>query len=111
MTALQLAHNIVADGMEHYGRFTDVRWVLRDYRAAEDGSLPFLIQLTKGDPTDAEVRPALEAYEALKAHLALACGPGGVGGPQEVGRAREVMAQLEEKAIALAEQRIGVPFF
>jgi hypothetical protein len=49
--------------------------------------------------------------EALKAHLALAYGPGGVGGPQEVARAREVMAQLEEKAIALAERRIGVPFF
>jgi hypothetical protein len=112
ITALQLARNIVADGMEHYSRFTDLRGVLRDYRAAEDGSLPFLIQLTKGDPADAEVRPALEAYEALKAHLARAYGPGGVGEPQEVAEARLVMGQLEAKAIALTEQRgIGVPFF
>jgi hypothetical protein len=77
MTALQLARNIVADGMELYSRFTDLRAVLRDYRAAEDGSLPFLIQLRKGDPADAEVRPALDAYEALKAHLARAYGPRG----------------------------------
>ena len=83
--------------MEHYSRFTDVRTVLRDYRAAEDGSLPFLTQLAKGDPADAEVRAALDAYESLKAHLALAYGPGGVAGPLEVARAREVMAQLEEK--------------
>jgi hypothetical protein len=112
MTALQLARNIVADGMELYSRFTDLRAVLRDYRAAEDGSLPFLIQLRKGDPADAEVRPALDAYEALKAHLARAYGPSGVGEPQEVAEARQMMAQLEAKAIALAEQRgIGVPFF
>jgi hypothetical protein len=111
MTALQLARNIVADGMELYSRFTDLRAVLRDYRAAEDGSLPFLIHLRKGDPADAEV-PALDAYEALKAHLARAYGPSGVGKPQEVAEARQVMAQLEAKAIALAEQRgIGVPFF
>jgi hypothetical protein len=50
LTALQLARNITADGMEHYSRFTDVRTVLRDYRAAEDGSLPFLTQLAKGHP-------------------------------------------------------------
>jgi hypothetical protein len=85
--------------------------VRRGYRAADDGSLPFLIQLTKGDPADAEVRPALEAYEALKAHLARAYGPGGVGEPQEVAEGRLVMGQLEVKAIALAEQRVGVPFF
>jgi hypothetical protein len=49
---------------------------------------------------------------ALKAHLARAYGPGGVGEPQEVAEARLVMGQLEAKAIALAEQRgIGVPFF
>jgi hypothetical protein len=112
LTALQLARNIVADGMEHYSRFTDVQTVLRDYKAAEDGSLPFLTRLARGDPADAEVRAALDAYEALKAHLALAYGPGGVAEPLEVARAREVMAQLEEKAIGLAEQRgIGVPFF
>jgi hypothetical protein len=58
------------------------------------------------------LRAALDAYEALKAHLALAYGPGGLAEPLEVARAREVMAQLEEKAIGLVEQRgIGVPFF
>jgi hypothetical protein len=112
LTALQLARNIVADGMEHYSRFTDVQTVLRDYKSAENGALPYLIPLTKGDPADPEVKTALEAYEALKAHLARAYGPGGVGEPQEVAEARQVMAQLEAKAIALAEQRgIGVPFF
>jgi Ferritin-like len=112
LTALQLARNIVADGMEHYSRFTDMQTVLRDYKASENRAPPYLIPLTKGDPADPEVKAALEAYEALKAHLALAYGPGGIGGPREVARAREVMAQLEEKAIALAEQRgIGLPFF
>lgn len=48
----------------------------------------------------------------LRRHLALAYGPGGVAGLLEVARAREVMAQLEEKAIAVAEQRIiGVRIF
>jgi len=111
LTALQLARNIVADGMEHYSRFTDMQTVLRDYKATERGP-PFLLPVTKGDPSDSQVEAALEAYVALKAHLARAYGPGGVGEPQEVAEARLVMGQLEAKAIALAEQRgIGVPFF
>jgi hypothetical protein len=111
LTALQLARNIVADGMEHYSRFTDMQTVLRDYKATERGP-PYLLPVTKGDPSDPEVEAALEAYEALKVHLARAYGPGGVGEPQEVAEARLVMGQLEAKAIALAEQRgIGVPFF
>lgn len=43
-------------------------------KAAETGALPYLIPLTKGDPADPEVKTALAAYEALKAHLARACG-------------------------------------
>jgi hypothetical protein len=98
--------------MEHYSRFSDLQTVLRDYKATENRAAPYLIPLTKGDPADPEVKAALEAYEALKAHLARAYGPGGVGEPQEVAEARLVMGQLEAKAIALAEQRgIGVPFF
>ena len=112
LTALQLARNIVADGMEHYSRFTDMQTVLRDYRATENGAPPYLLPLTKGDPANPEVKAALEAYAALKAHLARAYGPGGVGEPREVAEARLVMGQLEAKAVALAEQRgIGVPFF
>jgi hypothetical protein len=112
LTALQLARNIVADDMEHYSRFTDLQTVLCDYKAAENGALPYLMPLTKGGPADPEVKIALEAYEALKAHLARAYGPGGVGEPQEVAEARLLMGQLEGKPIALAEQRgMGVPFF
>ena len=112
LTALQLARNIVADGMEHYSRFTDVQTVLRDYKIAGNGAVPYLVPLTKGNPLDPEVKTALEAYDALKVHLARAYGPGGVGEPQEVAEARLVMGQLEAKAIALAEQRgVGVPFF
>jgi len=74
--------------------------------------VPYLVPLTKGNPLDPEVKTALEAYDALKVHLARAYGPGGVGEPQEVAEARLVMGQLEAKAIALAEQRgVGVPFF
>jgi hypothetical protein len=113
-SAYQLAERIIADGVEHFSRFRELKFVLKNYQTAEGGNLPYLLNLT---PADAGANPtaaaAIAAYAQIVGNLADAYEQGDM--EMEDARfiiaARQKMEELETLARRLAADGFGVPFF
>lgn len=109
-TAYQLAERIIADGVEHFSRFRELKLVLKNYQTTD--GLPYLLDLTPADPNTNELaHAALAAYARIIANLAKAYEQGDMEEARFITDARQQMEELETLARHLAADGFGVPFF
>jgi Ferritin-like len=103
----QLAGRILADGMQHYTRFREIKRVLEPFSG---GNPPAYLQtITKA--SRAEARTAVGLYAGIIADLQNAYESGDMEDAALIGRARTTMFELDAAADALASAGKGVPFF
>jgi hypothetical protein len=107
----QLAERIVADGMEHYSRFREIRITLQPFFAGNPP--PYLVELTPADPANGLAKQAFNAYQQILADLAKAYAKGDAEDFGNIAAARSLMFQLDDLANQLAGQvpPLGVPYF
>jgi hypothetical protein len=108
-TLLQLARQIVADGMEHFTRFSEIAKLLGAWSAPAAAPAPWLRPVTKASPTQAT--PALDAYYGVLAHLGGAYRRGDMEDAAQIVDARAAMMRLDAEAEKMALAGLGVPFF
>jgi len=108
-TMLQLARQIVAEGMEHFTRFSEISKVLKSWSVAPGATTPWLRPVKKATP--AQGAAALGAYNDILMHLAAAYQRGDMEDAGHIIEARTAMMRLDTEAEKLAVQGFGVPFF
>ena len=108
-TMLQLARQIVAEGVEHYSRFSEIAKVLGSWSAPANAPAPWLRALAKATPKQASA--ALAAYSGILDHLAVAYQRGDAEDARQIIEARTAMMRLDAEAEKLAKTGLGVPFF
>ena len=108
-TLLQLARQIVADGMEHFTRFGEIAKVLGARSAPAGSPAPWLRPVAKASP--AQATAALDAYHGVIAHLEGAYRRGDMEDAAQILDARAAMMRLDAEAEKLAVAGLGVPFF
>jgi hypothetical protein len=107
---LQLARQIVAEGMDHYNRFREINVVLRSWPSAPSGiGIPWLRPVQVGSPETAG--KALDLYHGILRDLADAYRRGDMEDAGKILDARQQMMALDEAAEQLAANGIGIPFF
>jgi hypothetical protein len=107
---LQLARQIVAEGMDHYNRFREIRIVLRSWPGEAIGmAAPWLRPVAIG--TVETAGRALDLYHSILTDLAEAYRRGDMEDAGKILDARQQMMALDEAAEQLAAKGIGVPFF
>lgn len=107
---LQLARQIVADGMEHYSRFREIKVALTPFFPKKTGAAPvYLRPLQLAAPRQARV--ALDLYKGILDDLGAAYRRGDMEDAGNIVHARGKMIALEAEATALAVKNLGVPFF
>jgi hypothetical protein len=107
---LQLSRQIVADGMEHYSRFREIRVALTPFFPKRAGQQPaYLRPLALASARDA--RTALGLYQGILDGLAAAYRQGDMEDAGNIVQARGKMIALEAEANTLAAKNLGVPFF
>ena len=107
---LQLARQIVADGMDHYNRFREINVVLRSWPGALSGTgNPWLRPVQVG--TAETAARALDLYHGILRDLADAYRRGDMEDASNIVDARQQMMALDDAAAQLAAQGIGIPFF
>ena len=106
---LQLARQIVADGIDHYNRFREVAVVLRSWEPARGPVAAWLRPIKLG--TEAEASAGLTLYRDVLAALASAYRNGDMEDAGAILEARQKMMVLDTEAERLAENGIGIPFF
>ncbi|MGJ8605112.1 MAG: ferritin-like domain-containing protein [Marivita sp.] len=109
----QLAVRIDSDGMQHYQKFRDVKRLLAPYAAQEP---LYLRPITQGDPSCDAVKPAVQQIKNALAALADAYAIEAALGDMQaanakITEARDAMHDLNDIALTLARDNIGVPFF
>ncbi len=105
---LQLARQIVADGVDHYNRFREIAVVLRGWPSTS--SQPqWLRTVTPGTP--AQAAQALELYRNVINALRTAYDRGDMEDAGAILQARQNMMALDAEAEKLASNQIGIPFF
>lgn len=108
-TLLQLARQIVADGMEHFTRFSEISKVLGTWSVPAGAPAPWLRPVAAA--TRDKAAAALDAYHAILAHLQSAYQRGDVEDAAQIVEARSAMITLDAEAEKLAMVGLGVPFF
>ena len=108
-TLLQLARQIVADGMEHFTRFSEITKVLCAWSVPTGAPPPWLRPIVKASADQASA--ALDAYHAILAHLKRAYQRGDMEDAGQIVEARAGMMRLDAEAEKLAVAGLGVPFF
>ncbi|MET4315693.1 ferritin-like domain-containing protein [Bradyrhizobium sp. RT4b] len=109
-TMLQLARQIVAEGMEHFTRFSEISKVLRRWSLTPGATTPWQLRpITKA--TAAQGAAALNAYHDILTHLAAAYLRGDIEDAANIIEARTAMMRLNTEAEKLAVDGLGVPFF
>jgi hypothetical protein len=106
---LQLARQIVADGVDHYNRFREVLVVLRSWTSQAGLADPWLRPVSPGTPT--QTSQALQRYTNVLAELRKAYQSGDMEDAAAILSARENMMGLDAEAERLAQRGIGIPFF
>jgi hypothetical protein len=107
----QLSERIIADGVEHFSRFRELKLVLRNYQA-ENGKLPYLIDLVPANPqTNDLAAEAMRAYERIINNLRTAYVEGDMEDAGYIIEGRQAMEALEHFAHRLASEGLGIPFF
>jgi hypothetical protein len=109
----QLAVRIDSDGLQHYQKFRDVKRFLEPYADHEE---LYLRLIRAGDPNDKRVKPAVDKIKAALAALGEAYLIEAELGDMptanaKIKEARDAMHDLNEIALGLARDNIGVPFF
>lgn len=109
----QLAVRIDSDGMQHYQKFRDVKRFLAPYAEQEE---LYLRPIKAGDPEDPEVKPAVDQIKAALAALHDAYLIEAELGDMpkanaKIKEARLAMHTLNDIALDLAKNNVGVPFF
>ena len=107
---LQLARQIVADGMEHYSRFREIKVVLAPHVAAGSSRPPVYLRPIEL-ATRREAKAALDLYHGILRDLAAAYARGDMEDAANIVNARDKMTRLEAEASSLARRNLGVPFF
>ena len=105
---LQLARQIVADGLMHYNRFREIEVILKQWPSAGSADTPWLRLVRKGSAD--ETTAALAAYRAILDALGAAYRNGDMEDGAYIVTARESMMRLNEEAETLARAGIGIPF-
>jgi hypothetical protein len=107
----QLAERIIADGMEHYSRFREIRITLRPFFAGNP--LPYLVNLQPADPGNALAKKAVGAYRQILTDLGNAYASGDAEDFGNIAAARSLMFQLDTLAnqLAAGNPPLGIPFF
>ena len=108
-TMLQLARQIVAEGMEHFTRFSEIAKVLGAWSVPTGAPPPWLRPIDKASADQAAA--ALDAYLAILAHLKRAYQRGDMEDAGQIVEARAGMMRLDTEAEKLAVAGLGVPFF
>lgn len=109
----QLAVRIDSDGLQHYQKFRDVKRFLAPYR---DQEALYLRPIKEGKSGSKPVNLALDQIKAALAALAEAYKIEAALGDMpkanaKIKAARDAMHDLNEIALELARDNIGVPFF
>jgi hypothetical protein len=106
-----LAERIIADGMEHYSRFREIRVTLKPFFAGNPP--PYLVNLQPADPRNALAKKALGAYEQIKTDLQNAYAKGDAEDFGNLAAARSLMFQLDDLAnqLSAGNPPLGIPFF
>jgi hypothetical protein len=107
----QLAERIIADGMEHYSRFREIRVTLQPFFAGNPP--PYLVNLQPADPANALSKRALRAYQQILTDLQNAYAKGDAEDFGNIAAARSLMFQLDDLAdqLAAGNPPLGIPFF
>lgn len=109
-SAYQLAERIIADGVEHFSRFRELKLVLKNYLSENES--PYLLALTPADPqTNETAAAALAAYSSIIENLAEAYEKGDMEDAKYIITSRQKMEELETLARKLAADGFGIPFF
>lgn len=111
--ASRLAERIIADGVEHYSRFREIKLVLTDYAIVDQGpqSQPYLVNLTPARDDHPKASEALDAYRQIITNLSRAYGRGDMEDANDIIAARMQMVRLQGLADDLLAEGLGVPFF
>ncbi len=104
---LQLARQIVADGVDHYNRFREIKVVL-DSWAGKGDPTPCLRPLK---PDAAKAAGALTLYRAILNNLDIAYRHGDLEDAGAILKGRGKMMELNAEAERLAARGVGIPFF
>ncbi len=110
----QLAGKIIADGVEHYSKFSEVKTILSPYhRDPEPNNFvpPYLRNMTPAPSDNAEAQQALTGYYRLLANLATAYQSGDMEDAGSIVAARQEMIRLDVIAKQIALTGLGIPFF
>jgi ferritin-like protein len=107
---LQLARQIVADGMEHYSRFREIKVALTPFFPKRAGAQPVYLRPLQ-IATASEARAALTLFTGILNDLGAAYRRGDMEDARNIVQARTKMIGLEDEASALAAKNLGVPFF
>ncbi|MBV8409487.1 MAG: hypothetical protein JOY64_17805 [Alphaproteobacteria bacterium] len=113
---LQMSERIVADGMQHYQQFCDLRSVLRAYEGTDAAGKPVYPYLRDVEvASDADAADALALYGKIRDELSVAYQRMSSQNYPEAGAlvlsARAAMAELLEVGDKLAARGIGIPFW
>jgi hypothetical protein len=106
---LQLARQIVADGMDHYNRFREIVAVIHQWSVTPGDPTPWLHPVNPATPQQAA--DALGLYRGILAALATAYQSGDMEDAAAILEARQKMIALNDEAERLATNGLGVPFF
>ena len=108
-TLLQLARQIVADGVEHFARFSEIGKILGAWSTTPAAPTPWLRPIVEATPEQAA--DARAAFHAVLGHLGAAYAQGDMEDAGQIVAARAAMMELDGAAEKLAEAGFGVPFF
>jgi hypothetical protein len=107
---LALTEQIVADGVNHFLTFEQLKSLGAPY-ANPNGAPAYSRKLTKAQPGDKSVAPALDAYATILADLHRGYSGGDVEDRKYIPAARDAMNALDTMADALGAKGVGIPFF
>jgi Ferritin-like len=110
----QIAERIIADGVQHFSRFREIKSVLDDYidpNAPAGTSPPYLRNLKCADPASARAKQALDLYRELIKDLKEGYENGDLEDAKYIVNARKAMTDLNDLGEKLALEGYGIPLF
>ncbi|GAB1541218.1 hypothetical protein NUACC21_38880 [Scytonema sp. NUACC21] len=110
----QLAGKIIADGVEHFSKFSEIETVLRSYQGESQANgtrPPYLRNITPAPSDLPDAKEALDGYQRLLNYLRAAYEKGDMEDADNIIFARQEMISLQVLAKKLAIQGFGIPFF
>jgi Ferritin-like len=108
---LELTEQIVADGVNHYATFEELRSLGKPFEVA-GGEPQYSRALVLAPPEgNSEVSAALDVYASIVAELRHGYALGDAEERRFIPEARDAMTDLDGRADALGQKSVGIPFF